>query len=302
MKFYEYAYKVYQYENQHITSKLKIALAWLDSLGISYSKTRIGDYTRKIEEFERIFDSNCSEEQIKFELQNVLNAHQELTEIIRIYSGLTNVDSEEYLAQLKKATSGQAFRNSAKSDQSRDFLFELTVASRFIQGGFHVTLNHTADIVANKANYPTLYVECKRIKSPAKLEVNIKKASEQLRKRLLNGGKSSSRGMIAINVNDVINPQNDFVIVDNVELFQKAHSYNLDLFVRENESKFNAKKLDKCLGVMIEQTMQAYIVNRDPNATVNCRGVKFYQYSTKKSDLQFIDELSKSLANQNSFS
>ena len=49
-------------------------------------------------------------------------------------------------------------------------MFELTKASRFINAGFEVQFNHLADIVAVKEGFPKIFIECKRIRSPKRVQ------------------------------------------------------------------------------------------------------------------------------------
>jgi len=298
MKLYEFAYDIYEEEGQKCGELFSQATEWLSSLGLPYSKTRFGQYKRVIENFESEIDKD-DDGAFKTRLYDFLNAHSELTEIVRIYNDVSKYSFSDYIDQLKKVTSGQAFRNVSANDQSRDFSFELTMAARFIRGGFEVSLNQLADIVAKRDDTPKIYVECKRIKSLAKVSKNIKKANEQLKNRLQREKSSFPRGLVAINVNDLINPNNDMLVVSNIDSLQKFNSDNLNQFVIEQEENFKAKKFSKSLGVFCEHIDQAFIHDRNPAAVANCRGVKLYQYATKSQDLDVIQKLAESLSNQN---
>jgi len=300
MKFYDYAFNVYEEEGGKLVELYSEATEWLTSIGLPYSKSRFGKYQKVIENYGAGIDKD-DEWTVKTKLYEFLNAHAEITEIVRIFNELNTYGFRNYIEQLKKVTSGQAFRNVSAKDQSRDFSFELTMAARFIRGGFEVSLNQLADVVAKREDTPKIYVECKRIKSLSKVPTNIKKANEQLKKRLSQDSSSYPRGLVAINVNDLLNPNNDMIVVDNIQNLQKLNSKNLNRFVIDHEDDFNAKRFNKCLGVFCEHIDQAFIHDRTPAAVANCRGVKFYQYPAKGIELGTIDKLVSSLSNQSIF-
>jgi len=300
MKFYNYAYEIYEEEGKKIGELYLQATEWLSSIGLPYSKSRFGKYKRILDDFGTDIDKG-DDGAFKTRLYEFLNAHAEVTEIVRIYNELCEYSFTDYIDQLKRVTSGQAFRNVSAKDQSRDFAFELTMAARFIRGGFEVKLNQLADVIAKREDTPKIYVECKRIKSLSKVATNIKKANEQLKKRLSLDKSSFPRGLVAINVNDLINPNNNMMLIENVESLQRINSDNLNQFVQEHEGNFNAKRFSKNLGVFCEHIDQAFIHERTPPAVANCRGVKFYQYPASASELDIISKLATSLSNQSVF-
>lgn len=300
MKLYELDYDIYVEEGKKIEGLYSQATDWLDSIGLPYSKTRFGKYKKDIQRFySDINKKNENENEIKAEFHSFLNAHSEITEIIRIYNDVSKSEQYDYIDQLKKVTSGQPFRNNTANDNSRDFAFELTMAARFIRSGFEVNLNQLADVVAKREDTPQIYVECKRIKSLSKVAKNIKKANEQLKRRLARENSKLPRGLVAINVNDLINPNSNMFVVDSIERLQNFNSENLNQFVIDHEMEFNTKKFNKVLGVFCEQINQAFLFDREVPAVANCRGVKFYQYSTNEPDINLIEMLAKDLANQN---
>lgn len=300
MKFYDIKFDTYVHEAKKLTDQYLLAMDWMTSLGMPFSKTRFGEYKRTIDLFSNgDFDNEKESEEL---FHKLLNAHGEVSEIVRIHDQLKDNDGGDFIEQLKKVTGGQEFRNISSKDQSRDFSFELSMAARFIKGGFEVVLNKLADIEATKNGCHKVYVECKRIKSRSKISSNVKKANEQLRKRISRDRSSQSRGLVAINVNELINPNNSMIVSPTTDSFQVFNSRNLDRFVVDNERDINSNKFNKCLGVFCEQSDQAIIYERDPLAIANCRGAKLYQYINKGKDLELLKLLAINLANQDAFS
>jgi len=288
-------FDIFQEDGEKIKTQYIEALEWLKSLGLPVIGTRLGKYKKVIESFgenAKILKDDFSAEKIFHEF---LNAHMEAVEVIRIYKTLLHRDFSEFSDQLKKVAAGQAFRNRSK-DSSRDFMFELTTASRFIKSGFEVQLNQLADVVVIKEGFPKIFVECKRIKSQKKIRENVKKANEQLKKRISLDKSSLCKGVVALNVNELINPDNDMIGIDSVGNLQRMSSGLLESFVEVNKSSLEAKGFNKCLGVLVEATMQGYYVS-GRCSIINCRGAKFYQY--KKANAKLVRDISMLISNQN---
>jgi hypothetical protein len=300
MKLYELPYDVYEEEGKKIGQLYLQATEWLTSIGIPYSKTRFGEYKKVLDHFDANWDKG-DDEAFKVRLHKFLNAHAEAIEIVRIYNELSEYTFTDYIDQLKKVTSGKAFRNTSAKDQSRDFAFELTMAARFIRGGFTVNLNHLADIVAEREDTPRIYVECKRIKSLSKIKANIKKANQQLKTRLSQNASNLPRGLVAINVNDLINPNNNMMVIEHIDRLQQINSHNLNQFVQDNVESFNTARFSKSLGVFCEHIDQAFIHDRTPMAVANCRGVTLYKYHESGNEIDIINKLANSLSNQSIF-
>ncbi len=148
MKIENIPYDYYVVEAGKILKNYNEVVDWLNSIGFIYSKTRFGGYKKIIESFlTGSMEISNTEIEIESRLHEYLNAHSELTEITRIYNDVSKYQVlSDYTVQMKKVMSGQAFRNYSEKDQSRDFAFELTMAARFIRGGYNAELNQLADI------------------------------------------------------------------------------------------------------------------------------------------------------------
>jgi hypothetical protein len=202
-------YDVFKEDEKKVKAQYAEALEWLKELGLPAVESRLGKYKKVIDNF--LVKLQLSKDDVSDEktIHEYLNAHMEAAEVVRIFNSLSNRNFFEFSEQLKKVTAGQPFRNVSKHDPSRDFMFELTTASRFINGGFEVQLNQLADVVAVKEGFPKIFVECKRIRSPKRVKDNVKKANEQLKKRIALDKSKLCKGIVALNVNELINPDND---------------------------------------------------------------------------------------------
>ena len=281
-------------ESRLIESEYKDACQWISDLGIEYKRTRFGNYEKDLDEFIK----TGGKENAKESVQTFFNAHLEANELIRIKNAFDSFNSTQALDTIKKAVTGQRFRNGSKSDQSRDFAFELSMASRFLKAGYEVDLRTITDIVV-EINGKTLYVECKRIKSEKQLEKRVKEANKQTKTRITTSKSSSARSFIALNLTDVINPNAMPMVETSLDSYTRISAETLKNFVMLNKSTLSKNQHNKCLGVFTEFTTQGFINKPDNYALVNLREGNFYQYRLKKSDHDFLNKFYPKLGNQN---
>ena len=166
-------------ESKQLENEYKDACDWINSFGINYKITRFGNYEQDVESFLNGQDELSAKESVK----TFMNAHLEANELIRLKNTFDSFDSSELEESIKKIASGQRYRNASKTDQSRDFAFELNIASRFAKAGFSIDLKGISDVVVQIENRK-LFVECKRLKSYKQLEKRVRAANVQISKRL----------------------------------------------------------------------------------------------------------------------
>ncbi len=228
-----------------------------------------------------------------------MNAYREANELVRIMNTYKSFDSNLIIEPIKKMVSGQRYRNATTKDQSRDFAFELNVASRFIKAGYTVDLSGISDLVVD-INGTRLYVECKRVKSYQQIGKRVKEANEQIKQRLAADMSSKSRGMIALNVTDVIIENNDPIMFDKIEFYQKTSANMMKDFVLNIRNTLREKMVKKCLGVLTEFTTQAIIYSPETKkiSFVHIREGNVYNYGLSKTEHDFLASFWPRLGNQ----
>lgn len=281
-------------ESRLIENEYKDACQWISDLGIEYKRTRFGNYEKDFDEFIKAGGTGSAKESVK----TFFNAHLEANELIRIKNAFDSFNSTQALETIKKAVAGQRFRNESKSDQSRDFAFELSMASRFLKAGYEVDLRTITDIVVEIDSRP-LYVECKRIKSEKQLEKRVKEANKQTKTRITTGKTSSARSFIALNLTDVINPNAMPMIETSLGSYRRKSAETLKDFVVSQKTTLSKKLHNKSLGVFTEFTTQGFINNPGEYAFVNLREGNFYQYKLTESNRNFLNTFYPKLGNQN---
>lgn len=234
---------------------------WLNELGFEFSRNRYGKYKKHFDSFVEICKTKSnveSKDKILDFKRGFDNAYIEANEIIRVYNNLKGIESTQFIEQIKRTVSGQEFRANSDNDQARDFLFELSVACRFIKAGFNVSLTGICDVVVDLSDGGTLFIECKRIKSENKIEANIKKANKQIANRIKTVPSSKARGLVAVNITDLL-PKTNIFLPDTVQASTAIHRTISNNFVKQQILNFSAGINSKCLGVMCESAMMHYL-------------------------------------------
>lgn len=165
-----------------IMKKVADILKWLESKDPNANKSRYFKYSKYINDF---YKKQLPLNELEEKFTKLNWAFQELYEISIIYDSFKNENSDNFNSRIKKIISGQDLVPdvlTARNDSSRDFVYELLVASFFKSKGYTIDFNDLADVVA-KRNKDILYIECKRLKSKNGLERNFKKAGNQLKNR-----------------------------------------------------------------------------------------------------------------------
>ena len=274
------------------------ACEWINSLGLNYRPTRFAAYKK---DFELFFNPDNEDkinldEDLLADLHTYMNASLEAVELIRIRNAFKEDNHKDFINILKKTLSGTPFKNSKNSDQSRNFTFELAVASRFLKAGYEVDLSSIADLICI-INGRKIFIECKRIQSIRQLRKRVKEANKQVAKRLKKDNSIGSRGMVAISLTDIINPKSRVVVTKNIESLKKQNTDFLNGFVLNKSEDLSAGKDGKCLGILCEFSRQGMVLNEE-GLVVSSRCSTIYTYFRKQNDKDFLNSFWEKLGNQ----
>ncbi len=287
----------YECDFEDLIARYEEVCVWFSGLGFEYSRTRYGTYRKHINNFIEIAKSKKQEGELLAFKKSFGNAYIEVNEIIRIRNCINNIDSSEFLDQIRKVTSGQEFRGNTDNDQARDFLFELSVASRFIYAGYSVSLNGICDVVVDMGGDGTLFVECKRIKSETQIDKNVKKANKQITKRIESITSRKAQGLVAVNITDLL-PKTSMFSPDSEEEATMIHRGVSNNYVKTRINKFAAGATDKCFGVMCESAIMNYLSKKSIKRGVTySRHTEFLPYSNNP----IFERLAPKLTNQDIF-
>lgn len=296
----EYRDKIF--ESGEILQEYESACDWISSLGIDYRPTRFKSY---LDDTKLLFHENAkgvdeysTDAELKKVAKRYLNANREIHELLRIVNALKRVeDNDSFLDKLRKTAAGKAGRLINDKGQSRNFAFELDVASRFIFAGFEVDLSDEADLRV-LINGKNLYVECKRVTSMKQLGKRVKSANHQLLRRLQIASSKNSRGLVAVEVSHLVNFDESIWGYKTTEHLWNASVEIINSFVRNNEDEFRKGSTKQLLGVLAQITFPSFISNQNDLKVASARSSSLLEYKNSLNDSEFLDNFWEKLGNQ----
>jgi hypothetical protein len=240
----------FKYRKAHtddIMKKVPEVLKWLETKA---SVAHISRYSRYVNYINDFYKEMTSLSMLDEKFQKLNWAFQELFEIVQVYNSFKDENSDNFNERIKKIISGQDMvpdTLKAQNDSSRDFLYELLVASHFKSAGFHIDFNDMADVVATK-NGDTIFIECKRLKSDNTFEKNFKKAGKQLASR----AQKDTYGLIFIDIAScILDKINSYEYCDISTMAQTIDKV-ISQYCKNNQSiieSLNNRFLNDSLGV-----------------------------------------------------
>jgi len=172
---------------------------WLEQQGLRAAPTRL---TRYVKTLDRLAERGGPEHG---DYDEYIFTLREADEMIWVHHGLLKAIPPGALALLEKSIGGEAFAREDKRSAARNALFELRIASYFLQAGFSIDLSGPADIAIELPS-ARVYVECKRIESRKKVPARANEAFKQLRRHLSGMKRWSSYGLAVLDVGQIIHP------------------------------------------------------------------------------------------------
>lgn len=241
------------------SQSLNSAIDWINTLGISYEKSRVGEYRRAIRTLLEIYESNDFTN-AKKEFPRLVTAVYESNDLITIHKGFSGKYDREINEHLKKYLKGPAdYRSemtSSSSNLSRNIAFELLVSSKLVFAGLKLDFRIKTDIAAYFDNRSVLF-ECKRPQTIDTLESNIKKAFKQLERKYKNPECSRHRGIIAIDVSKLLNPDFKLYVQPNANAIDAGLTHILDKFIQQNDHLWQLSRNKKTIAILFRYALMA---------------------------------------------
>lgn len=252
------------------------AYQWLDGMGLNVKSGRLSEYLKVIKLISETYKTSTDEE-LKNIFPDTVNSMYEINAIINIHEAfkdLSNNDSLGLISKLKKAVSGpvEVKKESNTSNTARNYLFETLVMARLHNpnNGLSIDFKSSTD-TSLKYNNVKYLIECKRPQSGKKLEANVRDAANQLQKAFKNKIGSNHKGLIAIDISKIFNP--DFMLLvkaNDTELHQHI-SLTMDAFISKYSHKWQnilKNKNKKIVGVILRISLMG--VSEERNLLVSC--------------------------------
>lgn len=178
-----------KFDEDALLARMPLVLDWLGSLGIAGRSSRYGRYKKIISDFHSQYETTQDVDDAVF--KELCSAYQECLDIAMVHHRFADVRGEKFLSNLARVVTGSPTPELRDAGPSRDYLFEMLVATIFTAAGYEVDFSshHLTDVVARRSGN-LVRIECKRLSSVKKLGVRMAEAAQQLR--------NSREGIIAV--------------------------------------------------------------------------------------------------------
>ncbi|RRI84248.1 hypothetical protein EIM01_06635 [Pseudomonas aeruginosa] len=227
------------------------AVDWLESKGLHIRASRYGRYAAH---YERLIDNwgNESFSQISAN-RDYASSIYEVHGVVEIKDKLSELYCEELHQSLRRIISGKERYGDelvgSKPNSARDFLFELYMARCFKRAGYSIDFKTVADFNAHDEQ-DSIFVECKRPSKEDTFGKNVEKALKQVVGRFSSSDFRNQKGIAAIDMSSLINPDNEFTRIDgfsNISNQLKAGDERIALEIRKVFSRFG----QDCVSVIL---------------------------------------------------
>lgn len=259
-----------------IQTKYEEAIDWLTSLGIKVHKGRLNEYKKQLDYIANNYQNFSQSDSAKI-YPIAVNVMYEVDAIVIIYDALKFIPNNELSnikSKLQYAVNGplHVTDENNNGNKARNYLFEILVSARLHmpKNGLSVDLQNKSDS-AVEFNDKYLLIECKRIKSDKKIEANVRDAANQLGKGFKKISGTNIRGLVAIDLSVVVNPNADLLVKENDTKLRAGSIKQMDDLISQYNHIWQAvlsKKSKKILGVLLRISLMG--VSEARNLMVNC--------------------------------
>lgn len=221
-----------------IFERSSAAIQWMDDLGVKLSPGRTSYYARIVRHWKDAYRTASVDDGRKI-FPDFLSSMFEIYDFVNIHRAFRDVPPAQLASvvdKLQKGVNGpiNAADETAESTAARNFLFEATVAAKAHrpQEGMEAILDARSD-TGIRINGKKIWVECKRVTNPDRIEGNVRKASSQLETLLDREVGAGHRGIVAIDISKVLNwGDKIFVTANDNELLASVNRM-MDQFIAQ---------------------------------------------------------------------
>jgi hypothetical protein len=276
-----------------IAADYEAAVSWLATVGFPVERGRLADYKKIVSRLaEDVPTQGWGDLSDPIRQDSVCTALLEVRELISIYRGLFGISdpaaTRDIRLYFKGPFSPARELPHASSNRARNIGFELYLNALFAYAGYKPAYGTNADLSFTHQNQ-AFFLEAKRPTNAKAAEDLIDEANKQLSRRLKDLRSHKAKGIIALDLTKVINPDNKVILVSNED-----HLHNL--MYNEDRRQIDAlsmiwhrKKHKRVVGVLLHYKL---LTNFNPPGSLNT--LKWIG-SVKLEDDASIDEIGASL-------
>jgi hypothetical protein len=232
---------------------------------VSYERTRVGEYERAIEALRASFKASDFDTMRK-ELLRYVTALFEVHDLIDIHKrlgGRFDADLKRHVESYATGPTNYTEENVATSSNlARNIAFELVLISKLANAGIPLDFSIKTDVAASFDKRSLLF-ECKRPQSVDALEKRIKEASRQLDAKYGSAQRLRHRGIIALDISKLINPEFQLYVQNDIGAFDAGLSRIIDEFMIQHERLWQKRSGRKTIGVILRLSVMG--VNKARN-------------------------------------
>lgn len=254
-----------------IYQQYSAAIQWMHVLGVKLGPGRTSHYERILGHWKDCYKTASAEEGRNI-FPDFVSSMFEIFDFVSIHKAFADEPPAQLtfvIQKLKRGVSGpiNAVDETPESTAARNFLFEALVAAKAHRPdrGVEAILDARSD-TGIKISGKKLWVECKRITTPEKIEANVRKASSQLEKRLAEEIGAGHRGVVAIEVSKLLNRGDKIFVARNDAELTTAVDRMMDQFIARYSKiweRIYERRHKKVIGTMIKFSFMASSEHRN---------------------------------------
>ncbi|RXT62602.1 hypothetical protein [Pseudomonas syringae] len=240
---------------QELASDFDAAVEWVGAIGFPIQRGRILEYQRILSGLADRFEidgwGNLEDQAYVKQLCTVLI---ELRELVSIYRGLSVDSDPDGLRDMRLYVKGpfspvdESQQNS--SNRARNIGFEFYLTALCAYANLKPIYGTQADLCFNHDGH-TYFVEAKRPLYSHSVHAAIKDANKQLSRRIEGVGDGVARGLIALDLSKVINPNDRVMQVFGVDHLDALMNGEAAIQIETLKNEWHANRHAKTVGVLL---------------------------------------------------
>lgn len=219
--------------------KYYLALQWMKDIGIDLGSGRTQYYKKTIHYWKDKYKTPDNDDKRKKHL-DFINAIHEINDFIEIHHAFKDTSKSELnevINKLQKAVRGpiELSDETENSNTARNFLFEAALAAKVHKPDDNVsTILDAKSDTGVMVNNKKVWIECKRVTTIKRIEPNVKKAIKQLKCIFKSKIGSGHRGIVAIDVTKIINPNSEIYVATDDIMLTSSIEKMMDDFIEKH--------------------------------------------------------------------